>query len=286
MVKKIYLDEGHGESKDSGAVNAKEGLMEAKLNLQLSNYVIACLKANYTGFEINRTRSDRTFASLGARAAKANKWGADVFVSIHVNAGGGTGFESFIYNKTTSSKTKQLQTCINDKAMAKAKKYGLGAHGNQPYKSGNLSVLRNTNMPACLTEICYIDSKDCELLKNNAFLKDMAEAYAEGVADFLNLEKKCDISKPEPKKETAPKVSAPTKVPAKSNDKAIGTVKVKVNDLYYYDKADWNAKAGKAQKGDVFTVVDKIKVNTAYMYKLISGTYITAYEGYVQFKDK
>ncbi|MGG3157129.1 N-acetylmuramoyl-L-alanine amidase [Priestia megaterium] len=282
MVKKIYLDEGHGESKDSGAVNVKEGLMEAKLNLQLSNYVIACLKANYTGFEINRTRSDRTFTSLGARATKANKWGADVFVSIHVNAGGGTGFESFIYNKTTSAKTKELQRCINNHAMNAAKKHGLGAHGNQPYKSGNLSVLRNTNMPACLTEICYIDSKDCELLKNNDFLKDMAEAYADGIADYLSLEKQCNTSKSEPENDNAQEVSAP----AKSNDKVIGTVKVKVNNLYYYDKADWNAKAGKAKKGDVFTVVDKIKVNTAYMYKLISDTYITAYEGYVQFKGK
>lgn len=286
MVKKIYFDEGHGESKDSGAVNAKEGLMEAQLNLKLSNYAIAYLKANYTGFEINRTRSDRTFASLTARAVKANKWGADAFVSIHVNAGGGTGFESFIYNKTTSSKTKQLQKCINDKAMAVAKKYGLGAHGNQPYKSGNLSVLRNTNMPACLTEICYIDSKDCELLKNEAFLKDMAESYAEGVANFLDLPKQSNNKECEPKKESAPQLSQPVKAPAKSEGKAIGTVKVLVNDLYYYDKADWSAKKGKAKKGDVFTVVKKIKINTAYMYKLKSGTYITAATKYTKFTSK
>ncbi|MBY0094953.1 N-acetylmuramoyl-L-alanine amidase [Priestia aryabhattai] len=282
MVKKIYLDEGHGESKDSGAVNAKEGLMEAQLNLKLSNYAIAYLKANYTGFEINRTRSDRTFAELKARANKANAWGADVFVSIHVNAGGGTGYESFIYNKSTSTKTKQLQKCINDKAMATAKKYGLGAHGNNPNKSDNLSVLRNTNMPACLTEICYIDSKDCELLKNEAFLKDMAEAYAEGIADFLCLEKQSKLKETEPKKETVQQVKAP----AKSEDKAIGTVKVLVDDLVYYNKKDWNAKAGKTKKGDVFTVVEKVKVNTAYMYRLVSGTYITAATKYVKFKSK
>ncbi|MFB8424054.1 N-acetylmuramoyl-L-alanine amidase [Priestia megaterium] len=160
--------------------------------------------------------------------------------------------------------------------MNAAKKHCLGAHGNQPYKSGNLSVLRNTNIPACLTEICYIDSEDYKLLKNNNFLKDMAEAYAEGIADLLCLPKQ---SKPE--KEQAQK---PIKAPAKSDDKAIGTVKVK--DLWYYNIADWNAKVGKAKKDDVFTVVDKVKVNTAYMYKLVSGTFITAYEGYVQFKSK
>jgi len=250
--------------------------------LKLSNYVIAHLKSTYTGFELNRTRSDKTFAELKARANKANAWGADVFVSIHVNAGGGTGFESFIYNKTTSSKTKELQKCITNRAMAAAKKHGLGAHGNQPYKSGNLSVLRNTNMPACLTEICYIDSKDCELLKNNDFLKDMAEAYADGIADFLGLEKQSIIKESEPRKETVQQVKAP----AKSTDKAIGTVKVKVNDLWYYNKADWNAKAGKTQKGDVFTVIGKVKVNTAYMYQLVSGTYITSATKYVEFTKR
>ena len=27
----------------------------------------------------------------------ANQWGADLFVSVHANAGGGTGFETFRY---------------------------------------------------------------------------------------------------------------------------------------------------------------------------------------------
>lgn len=55
-------------------------------------------------------------------------------------------------------------------------------------------------MPAVLTEIAYIDSKDAELLKNNNFIKDMAAAYARGVAKHLNLPDKIAASKKEEQK--------------------------------------------------------------------------------------
>lgn len=43
-------------------------------------------------------------------------------------------------------------------------------------------------MPAVLTEIAFIDTtKDANLLKNEAFLQAMANAYARGIAVYLNL---------------------------------------------------------------------------------------------------
>lgn len=273
---KIYLDAGHGKGKrngraDSGAVNEKQGLIEADINLRIVKYIQKYLEYNYTGFEIMQTRTNDDFYTLMERSVKANNWGADIFVSCHVNAGGGTGYESFVH-PDASRAAVSLQNVINAEAVATAKRYGLGTHGNQPAKRDNLSVLRETKAPAVLTEICYLDSNDYKLLKNEQFVKDMSVAYATGIAKFLGL----------PKKVTTP--TNPIKTPTKAD--AIGTVKVLVDDLYYYDKADWDAKAGKAKKGDVFTVVSKIKVNDSYMYQLISGTYITAYSGYVEFKAK
>jgi len=148
------------------------------------------------------------------------------------------------------------------------------AHGGDMVREANYSVLRNTNAPALLTENLYIDSSDSMYLKNEQFLKAVGQAHAIGVAKFLNL----------PSKSVPPKTPTPVQSPAKSE--AIGTVKVLVDDLWYYNKPDWNAKVGKVKKGDVFTVVNKIKVNTAYMYHLISGTYITAATKYVKFTKK
>ena len=60
------------------------------------------------------------------------------------------------------------------------------AHG-EDQKRANYAVVRETEMPAILTEIGFIDSADAKLLKNDEFLRDMAAAYARGVAEFLGI---------------------------------------------------------------------------------------------------
>lgn len=53
-------------------------------------------------------------------------------------------------------------------------------------------------------------------------------------------------------------------------------------------KTDWNAEPVVyiQNVGDVFTVVDKVKVSNRYMYELKSGLYITASSIYVEFYMK
>lgn len=269
---KQWLDAGHGEENghgDPGAVNEKEGLMESKINLDLSKRIEKYLLANFTGIQIKQTRTDGTFVSLAARADRANAWGADAFLSIHVNAGGGTGYESFIYSGPVSNRTKDLQKSINDKAVAAAKKHGLGTHGNDPYKEDNLSVLRRTHMPAVLTEICYIDSKDSALLKQSAFLQDMAEAYAEGIAAFHGLKRKV-VEKPA---ETVQNSSGKTKVVVVTYDGKEG--------LNFRTKPDFRSKVGYvAKKDEAFTIVEELDK----FYKIKSGLYVTKAKEYVTTK--
>ena len=68
------------------------------------------------------TRDSDVFISLSERANIANAFSADYFISFHINSGGGTGFESYIYNALSNSKdcickaTKNAyscQSCIN-----------------------------------------------------------------------------------------------------------------------------------------------------------------------------
>lgn len=63
-------------------------------------------------------------------------------------------------------------------------------------------------------------------------------------------------------------------------------IRVKASELWYYDKPDWNAKKDTVKRGDVFTVVDTLHVNGSKMYKLKSGTYITANTKYVEIYKK
>ncbi|MED4402498.1 N-acetylmuramoyl-L-alanine amidase [Metabacillus fastidiosus] len=184
-MKKIIIDAGHG-GKDSGATG--NGLLEKDITLTISKYLKEYLDSHYTGFEAKLTRNSDVFIELSERANISNRYDADVFISNHVNAGGGTGYESYIYSKPSAGSI-QLQKLVNTEALETAKKYGLGSHGDDT-KRGNLAVVRRTHMPAILTEISYIDSSDSELLKNDEFLRDMAGAYARGIAKFLALPSK------------------------------------------------------------------------------------------------
>jgi N-acetylmuramoyl-L-alanine amidase len=265
---KQWLDAGHGEENghgDPGAVNEKEGLMESKINLDLSKRIEKYLLANFTGIQIKQTRTDGTFVSLAARADRANAWGADAFLSIHVNAGGGTGYESFIYSGPVSNRTKDLQKAINKYAVEAAKKHGLGTHGNNPFKRDNLSVVRRTHAPAVLTEICYIDSKDSALLKKDSFLQDMAEAYAKGLAEFHGLKRKAS--------ETVQNSSGKTKVVVVTYDGKEG--------LNFRTKPDFRSKVGYvAKKDEAFTIVEELDK----FYKIKSGLYVTKAKEYVTTK--
>ncbi|MGE6631573.1 N-acetylmuramoyl-L-alanine amidase [Bacillus sp. NPDC077027] len=57
-------------------------------------------------------------------------------------------------------------------------------------KSKKLAVLRETKMPAILTENLFIDLKeDATLLKQKSFLNLLAEGHVEGIAAAVGLKK-------------------------------------------------------------------------------------------------
>lgn len=202
-VARIYLDAGHGIPKDSGAVG--NGLKEAEVNLQIQQLFVAYLKENYSGFELNYTRTDnKTFLELKERTNKANKWGADAFISFHINSATAAahGYEDFIHT-TKSSGSQKLQNAIHARVLPVLKKHSITDRGK---KSDNLAVLRESNMPAILTETLFIsNASEAKLLKDMNVLKDFASAYADGVADYFQLPKKTNTT---PSKET------PVKAPA------------------------------------------------------------------------
>lgn len=193
MAKKVFLDPGHGGS-DPGAV--ANGLKEKDLTLKIAKAAEKYLKEKYEGVSVKLSRTGDSYPSLSARAKAANDWGADYFVSIHINAGGGTGFESYIFNGTVSSKTKEYQKKVHQVIAA-----GDG-WADRGMKRANFHVLRETRMSALLTENGFIDRKeDAAKLKDPAFLKKLGRLHAEGIAKAFGLRKK---SKPAPKPDSKP----------------------------------------------------------------------------------
>ncbi|EGL82041.1 cell wall hydrolase/autolysin [Caldalkalibacillus thermarum TA2.A1] len=182
---KIFIDPGHG-GHDSGAVSPiYKHLFEKHLALEISLRVKQILEQEYSGVTVKMSRMTDTYIPLSDRAKMANEWGADHFISIHHNAGGGTGFESWIYSGKVSNVTLQKGQIIHDHI---AKSLGVRDRG---IKRGNFVVLRETQMPAILLELLFLDHPtDAALLNNPAYREKIARAVAEGIAKAWDLKKR------------------------------------------------------------------------------------------------
>ncbi|MDW8515810.1 N-acetylmuramoyl-L-alanine amidase family protein [Priestia flexa] len=246
-MKKIYLDGGHG-GKDPGCVD--NGLSEKNVVLKLQEYVIEYLKAHYSDFEIKTTRSTDTFVSLMERANKANAWGADVFLSLHINAMSETsnGYEDYIA-RVTGSKTENLQNILHDQVVPVLKKYDIKDRGK---RKADYIVLKYSHMSAILTETLFITNpREASLLKQEVVLRDFAAAYAEGVAKFLSLPKKAAKPTPipvtpAPEKKDLPKVTS-------LGDKYSFQVKA-LQETPVYQYADQSGRFKTLAKDTVFSV--------------------------------
>lgn len=178
-MKKVMIDPGHGGS-DSGAVG--NGLREKDLVLTIAKGIEAELSAYQV--EVKLTRTTDRIVSLTDRSRQANAWGADLFISIHINAGGGTGFETFIH-PTDGAKVKELQKTLH---QAIIKPLNVRDRGR---KTANFAVLRETNMPAILTESLFIDhATDAALLKNRSTIETIVAGHREGIVRALQLSRK------------------------------------------------------------------------------------------------
>lgn len=174
---KIYIDPGHGGT-DPGAVG--NGLQEKSLTLQIATRVRDLLR-NYSNADVRMSRTGDKTVSLAQRTNDANAWGADFFLSIHINAGGGTGYEDFIY-PGLGAPTTTYQNLIHEEIL---KVVDFRDRGK---KQANFHVLRETRMPAILTENGFIDTvADANKLKQSSFLQAIAQGHVNGLVRAFNL---------------------------------------------------------------------------------------------------
>lgn len=186
-MKLIVLDPGHG-GQDPGAVFQQ--LREKDVNLDIAKRVRTYLEKEYE-CKVMMTREGDTTVSLEARSNLANSVKADYFCSIHHNAGGGTGFESYRFNGTNNytSKSKTFQEIIHSEVINMVTgKYNRRDRG---IKAANFHVLRETSMPSVLLEILFLDtSEDRALIQHESFKEDVSAAIGEGIAKALALPRK------------------------------------------------------------------------------------------------
>lgn len=194
---KLVIDAGHG-GHDSGATG--NGLVEKNLTLQIAQRVRDILVENYY-VDIRMTRDRDVFVALSERANIANLYGADFFISFHINSGGGTGYEDYIYSGLSSSSSAAAKQRKMHEAVAPVlTQYGLKDRGA---KKANFAVLRETAMDALLAETAFIDTAfDANLLKNQQFIEDLCRAYVSGIVNVMGLSAKPNVPNPGPVQES------------------------------------------------------------------------------------
>ena len=107
-IRKIVLDPGHG-GKDTGAIGAG-GVAEKDIVLAVAKKLARRLKEEM-GLEVVLTRKDDRFIPLENRTAIANAEGADLFVSLHMNASPNDeakGLETYYLDNTTDEASLRL----------------------------------------------------------------------------------------------------------------------------------------------------------------------------------
>lgn len=195
---KIGLDAGHG-LKTSGK-QTPDGIKEWTLNDKVRDKVVKIL-ADYD-CEIIHTDGDegKKDEALSDRLSTYMNKGCAVFVSIHHNANTGkwntaTGVEIFTdYNPT--ARDNKLAKCIYDRLV---KYTGMKRRG---IKMKDFYVINQDRIPAVLVEGGFMDGKaDYKYITSDEGQTAYAKAVAEGLIEFLGLEKK----KAAPKKETTKK---------------------------------------------------------------------------------
>lgn len=181
---KIFLDPGHG-GKDPGAQS--NGLNEKDVALDIALKTKQVLDQEYMNVETKMSRSTDTSVELEDRSAMANNWGADYFLSFHLNSFDGTasGFESFVYNGVVGPETPTRQLHIHTYLADRLEVNDRGR------KDADFSVLRRSSMSALLLEYMFIDNPyENELLQEKSYRDYLGRLTAEAIADSYNLVKK------------------------------------------------------------------------------------------------
>lgn len=148
-----YMDESKEARK---VVKVLKGYLEAKGHKVVIN-------------NIDKATSQNAYLKEVVKGANNSK--CDLFISIHFNAGGGTGCECYTW------KGKKLSSAVD--ICEELNKLGFRNRGVKD--GGKLYVIKKTNMKAVLVEICFVDNlKDYELYKKIGVNK-IAQAIANGI---------------------------------------------------------------------------------------------------------
>jgi N-acetylmuramoyl-L-alanine amidase len=216
-ISRIVIDPGHG-GHDPGA--RVPGLNEAELVLDVALRLEKLLLKD-PGVEVVLTRETNAYVALEERTAIANRAGADLFLSIHVNASGNPGirgFETYFLNfapnpeaaaiaarenagssRTMGSLPDLIRTMTLNNKLDESRDFATMLQAalyerlrrvdtsarNLGVKQAPFMVLIGATMPSALVEISFLTNEDdASLLGSGGYRQQIAEALVAGIMKY------------------------------------------------------------------------------------------------------
>jgi N-acetylmuramoyl-L-alanine amidase len=227
-VRKVAIDAGHG-GKSVGTRTSPLGLVEKDITLDVAERLRKLLEADH--FQVIMTRDRDEAVPLEKRGELANKGGADIFVSIHVNwieNRKARGVETYflgptedpfltrlaaeenresgysladmrqlfdrIYADVRQEKSRKLAETMEASLFSSLRKVNPGL-ADRGVKAAPFIVLLTTEMPAILAEVsCLSNEEEAQLLAKPLYRQYIADALAAGVRSYADAVE----DKPEP----------------------------------------------------------------------------------------
>jgi N-acetylmuramoyl-L-alanine amidase len=192
----VILDNGHGHDtpgkrSPSGMLTdlGMNALYEFEFNRDIVNRLIRMLdEACINFYELVPEVND---IPLNERCDRANKVAANhpgaFLVSVHANAGGGTGWE--VFTSVGETESDRIADIFYKEAEREFPEFRMRkdlADGDYD-KEAHFYILKHTTCPAILTENFFMDhKKDLELLISDEGRQRIAKMHFNAIAKYMN----------------------------------------------------------------------------------------------------
>lgn len=215
-VRRVFIDAGHG-GRDPGTIH--NDVVERDITLDIALRLGRLLEDN--GLEVVYSRRKNVYVNLRDRTARANRSGADLFISVHVNAHenrGINGLETYYLDISRDPRavrvasqensrndrnlgdvqnmlpdgllsvrqyeSRRLAADIQRQSLARLKKRGYSVRDNGT-RAAPFIVLLGARMPCVLVEVGYCSHPgEASKLRDARYRAILAEGLAEGILSY------------------------------------------------------------------------------------------------------
>lgn len=194
----IVIDPGHG-GQDTGA-RGPLGVIEKTAAFDIARRLRTQLQK--AGFQVYMTREGDRFIELEQRAERAKRWGADLFVSIHLNSARGDANGTETYSMTaagfqSTSGGKSEGTNIGNRFDAQNSELAYQIQrattaqaqtADRGVRRARFVVLKSAPCPAVLVETGFVSNRREETrFLSDKFRDDLAQGIARGIFNYVQL---------------------------------------------------------------------------------------------------